>query len=45
VGIGVVLLWPEEPLPPEPEAALDADDAEPTRNETEDFMREIGYVQ
>lgn len=37
--------WPEPPPPPEPEAALEADGAEPTRDETEDFMREIGYVQ
>lgn len=44
-GVGAFLLWPEEPPPPEPEAALEADDAEPTRDETEDFMREIGYVQ
>jgi len=36
--------WPEPPAP-EPEAVLEADDAQPTRDETEDFMREIGYVQ
>ena len=44
VCVGAFLLWPEPP-PPEPEAPLEADDAEPTRDETEDFMREIGYVQ
>ena len=35
----------EELLDSRPEAALEADDAQPTRDETEDFMREIGYVQ
>lgn len=45
VGVGAFLLWPDEPPPPEPEAALEADDADPTRDETEAFMREIGYVQ
>ena len=45
VGVAAYMLWPEEPPPPEPEAALEADDAQPTRDETEDFMREIGYVQ
>lgn len=43
-GGAVWFFWPEPP-PPEPEAALQADDAQPTRDETEDFMREIGYVQ
>jgi hypothetical protein len=47
VAAGVtVALWPEEPPPPvDPAAAIEADDAAPTRDETEDFMREIGYVQ
>lgn len=45
VGVAAYMLWPEELPPPEPEAALEADDAQPTRDETEDFMREIGYVQ
>lgn len=46
VAAGVtVAMWPEEPPPPDPAAAVEADDAAPTRDETEDFMREIGYVQ
>lgn len=44
-GAGAFVLWPEPPPPPEPEQALESDEAEPTRDETEDFMREIGYVQ
>ena len=47
VGAGVAFtLWPEEPpTVDDPAAALEADGAKPTRDETEDFMREIGYVQ
>ena len=50
-GLGLVLAgavaWMviEEPEPePEPEVA-EAEEADPSREETEDLMRKIGYVQ
>ena len=50
-GLGVVLaasgawLFIEEPGPdPEPEV-VEATEADPSREETEDLMRKIGYVQ
>ena len=34
-----------EPPPPSPPEVADAEEADPSREETEDLMREIGYVQ
>ena len=38
------LLRPEPPPPPAPEV-VDAEEADPSREQTADLMREIGYVQ
>ncbi len=42
-GVGAWLAWPDPPPPEPPEAA--ADDTGLTRQQTEDLMRTIGYVQ
>ena len=43
VAAGSWLWWPEEP--PEPAVPDVAAEDDPSREETEAFMREIGYVQ
>ena len=42
IAIGAFALWPEPPPPPKPEFV---DDTGLTRFQTEELMREIGYVQ
>lgn len=42
-GAGAWLLWPEPPPPEEP--AAEDKDTGLTRDETEELMRTIGYVQ
>lgn len=38
--------WATRPEPPAPDVEVaDADAADPSREETEDLMRQIGYVQ
>ncbi|HCH65089.1 MAG: hypothetical protein CL927_15615 [Deltaproteobacteria bacterium] len=55
VGLAAVLLvaaagaswWflRAEPPPPPPQEEVDLSEADPSREETENLMREIGYVQ
>ena len=40
-GIGIYLLWPQ----PEQKEEKKSDDTGLTREQTEDLMRKIGYVQ
>jgi len=44
MGAGGAFWLTIEVPPPEPEVA-DAEEADPSREETEDLMRKIGYVQ
>ena len=42
-AVGAWLAWPDPPPPPTPDES--ADDTGMTRQQTEDLMRTIGYVQ